>query len=109
MKGMSAVVLLALFLVGCGTQTPTLDTTNEETLQTSMKAMRETLPEEEAAQFATAIGKFGVKYMLPMAAKADAEKKEINLADALIDLHGLTAQQIIEKAKKDFADLDKTN
>lgn len=95
MKNFVAVVLLSLFVVGCG-KTPTLDTSSKEAYASSLKAMSDKLDDDGKKKLAGAVMLYSMGDMF--AAGMSGKKLEPHVAAK--ELHGLNAEQIIAKGQE---------
>lgn len=77
-------------LAGCGD--PTLDTTTEETMTTSINEMTADLPENEREHFATSI--VGLYMLAGLSAMQSGQTAEEAIASINDRLHGKTVEEI---------------
>lgn len=87
------VSVLALTLVACGA--PTIDASNEKTMQESMEEVTKDMTAEEKAEFMVAFTAVTLK--IGLSNMSAPEKADTALMDAL---DGKTAEEIIEMSKK---------
>ena len=93
------LILIMLVVVGCGKSgPPTLDTTNDQSLEASMEAMKNTLAGEERGDF--------VLCVLTLRSYSEFYNDEKGVirtrpSDKTKKFHGMTAQQILAEIDLD--------
>lgn len=97
---MIAVLLVAGF-TGCDS-TPRLDCSNQETFETSLQAVGESLPDAQKGEFGLALMQVTARTEIPNLFKSALEGQN-PLARPPVEMfqsvHGLTGRQVIAKAK----------
>lgn len=88
------ILLLALVALGCGS--PRFDGSSKAAAEASVKAMTETMSEEEAQQLTAAVATILFVENLPRALSGQKPTE----ADLYASLDGLTATEIIAKANQ---------
>jgi len=94
MKKLLLAAMLLIPLVGCGSQT--LDTSSKQSFESSMQAMADGLSDADKQKFGSAVATIAMGDAFASA----INDEEFELHTAAKGLHGLTADQIIAKAKE---------
>ena len=102
--------VLAVGVSGCGMSGPTLDTTNDETLKTSIEEMNATLSNAEQQQLSEAMLVLTMAHAMQNDTAGGGQKSPLAaMQNAVKSLHGMTAKQIIAKAQATREELKAKN
>ncbi|MEL0550758.1 hypothetical protein EDF82_1438 [Raoultella sp. BIGb0399] len=97
MKKLLAVGILALFLTGCGDLT--LDASTQETLQTSMAKIQQSLPDAKRTEFTSAMSTIVEQQISAAFVMGSNRPSNLELEDRFRKLiHGKTADEVIKEA-----------
>lgn len=103
---LTLTIALSLALVGCGSDEPKLNASSEKAFEASIEKMTENLSREEMIELQEALvvlisNKIDMESMMRAARNGNIQELQEKSQKPYRDLHGLTAKEIIAKAKKE--------